>query len=206
MERASSFVDWTVRKSDHGAFSEGGRLDALSPGRTLRASEGDELERETPVIRSQSKHGTGIGLVVAALVVAALSGCSARTSGQDGSPVGASTSEMAVQEFLYGANADQYPQMSNVFGTEKGPAVDRFGVTDVEQRMIFLASILKHETFTMRQANLAQLGPDRVRWEVSLTGTRKGNVVVPMVTVPDGDGRWYVERLNLDALTASPVP
>jgi len=168
--------------------------------------EKDEPERETLVIRSHTKHGTVTRLVVATLAAASLSGCSARTSGQDGSPAGASTSEMAVQEFLYGANADEYPRMLNVFGTEKGPAVDRFGVTDVEQRMIFLASILKHETFTMRQANLAQLGPDRVRWDVSLTGTRKGDVVVPMVTVPDGDGRWYVEWLNLDALTASPVP
>lgn len=158
------------------------------------------------MIRAQTAHGTVSRLAVAAVVIASLSGCSARTSGQNGSPVGASTSEMAVQEFLYGANADQYTRMSNVFGTEKGPAVDRFGVTDVEQRMIFLASILKHETFTMRQANLAQLGPDRVRWDVSLTGTRKGDVVVPMVTVPDGDGRWFVEWLNLDALTASPVP
>jgi hypothetical protein len=113
---------------------------------------------------------------------------------------------MAVQEFLYGANADDYTRMSDVFGTEKGPAVERFGVTDVEQRMIFLASILKHQSYTLRQANLAQLGPDRIRWDVSLTGTRKGGVVVPIVTVPDGTGRWYVEWLNLDALTASPVP
>jgi hypothetical protein len=113
---------------------------------------------------------------------------------------------MAVRGFLDGANADDYSQMSALFGTEKGPAVDRFGVTDVEQRMIFLASILKHDSYELRQANLAQLGPDRIRWDASMTGTRKGHVVVPIVTVPDRTGRWYVERLNLDALTASQVP
>jgi len=113
---------------------------------------------------------------------------------------------MAVRGFLDGANADDYSRMSDLFGTEDGPAVDRFGVTDVEQRMIFLAGILKHESYELQQANLAQLGPDRIRWDARMTGTRKGEVVVPIITVPDGAGRWYVERLNLDALTASPVP
>ncbi len=46
------------------------------------------------------------------------------------------------------------------------------------------------------------LGPDRVRYEVRMSGTRKGSVVVPVIAVPDRSGRWYVERLNLDALTA----
>ncbi len=96
--------------------------------------------------------------------------------------------------------------MSNLFGTDKGPAVERLGVTDVEQRMIFLSSILKHSSYELRQANLAQLGPDRIRWEARMAGTRKGDVVVPIISVPDGDGRWYVERLNLDALTASTMP
>jgi hypothetical protein len=113
---------------------------------------------------------------------------------------------MAIRGFLDGANANDYSRMSALFGTDQGPAVERFGVTDVEQRMIFLASILKHDSYELQQANLAQLGPDRVRWEARMTGTRKGQVVVPIVTVPDRAGRWYVEILNLDALTASMVP
>lgn len=148
----------------------------------------------------------GLAVLAAAMVVATVSGCSTRTSTQGSADHGASTSEMAVRGFLDGANADDYQQMSDLFGTDKGPAVDQFGVTDIEQRMIFLASLLKHESYELQQANLAQLGPNRIRWEVRMTGTRKGSVVVPMVTVPDRAGRWYVEILNLDALTASIVP
>ncbi len=148
----------------------------------------------------------GVAVLAAAMVVATVSGCSTRTSTQGGADHGASTSEMAVRGFLDGANADNYQQMSDLFGTDKGPAVDQFGVTDIEQRMIFLAGILKHESYDLQQANLAQLGPDRIRWEARMTGTRKGSVVVPVVTVPDRAGRWYVEILNLDALTASIVP
>ena len=114
--------------------------------------------------------------------------------------------EMAVRGFLDGANAEDYTRMSDLFGTDKGPAIERFGVTDIEQRMIFLSRILKHSSYELNQSNLAQLGPDRIRWEAHMAGTRKGQVVVPIITVPDGGGRWYVERLNLDALTTSTLP
>ncbi len=51
---------------------------------------------------------------------------------------GAATSEMAVRGFLDGANTDDYGRMADLFGTADGPAVARFGETDIEQRMIFL--------------------------------------------------------------------
>lgn len=155
--------------------------------------------------RGQAGRGRWIGRAALILAVAAAAGCATKGTGAAAS-TGASTSELAVRGFLDGANVDDYGRMSALFGTDKGPAVDRFGVTDVEQRMIFLASILKHESYDLQQANLAQLGPDRIRWEARMRGTRKGAVVVPVITVPDGAGRWYVERLNLDALTASAAP
>lgn len=119
---------------------------------------------------------------------------------------GAATSEIAVHSFLDAANAEDYRHMGLLFGTREGPAVDRFGVTDVEQRMIFLSKLLKHESYRVRQANLAQLGPDRVRFVVEMTGTRKGAVSVPIVTVPTSEGRWFVEQLDVSALSASTVP
>jgi hypothetical protein len=143
---------------------------------------------------------------VAVLAAGALSACSTNSAGGDGAAYGAPTSELAVRGFLDGANVGDYTGMSNLFGTDKGPAIDWLGVTDVEQRMIFLSSILKHSSYELNQANLAQLGPDRIRWEARMAGTRKGQVVVPIITVPAGDGRWYVERLNLDALSASSIP
>ena len=152
-------------------------------------------------LRVRQRRTTGLGMI--ALLAAISGGCSAKSTSPSGSSYGASSSEMAVRSFLDGANADDYGRMSDVFGTDAGPAIERFGVTDIEQRMIFLAGLLKHSSYSLEQANLAQLGPDRVRWEARMSGTRKGSVVVPIITVPDGAGRWYVERLNLDALSAS---
>ena len=136
---------------------------------------------------------------------AGLSSCASSSSGGSGgvgAAAGAATSEMAVRGFLDAANVEDYSRMMNLFGTENGLAVDEFGVQDVEARMIFLSQLLKHESYTLSQVNLAMLGPDRVRYEVQMSGTRKGSVVVPVIAVPDGSGRWYVERLNVDALTA----
>ena len=158
------------------------------------------------MIQWTARTRTRAGLAAAALLAAALVGCSAKSAGPSGVPYGASTSELAVRGFLDGANAEDYTRMLNLFGTEKGPAVKDFGVTNVEQRMIFLSGVLKHQGYELEQANLAQLGPDRIRWVARMTGTRKGSVSVPVITVPDRSGRWFVERLNLDALTASAAP
>lgn len=143
--------------------------------------------------------GRWIGFGMALLTAGCASGSAAARSGEYGS----ATSEMAVRGFLDGAAVKDYSRMMRLFGTADGPAVDRHGVTDVEQRMIVLAGLLQHESYDLRESNLAQLGPDRVRWEVTLAGTRRGTVVVPVITVPDRSGRWYIEVLNLDALTAS---
>ncbi len=144
-------------------------------------------------------------LVLLLFGVSGLASCASSGSGGSGgarAAAGAATSEMAVRAFLDAANAEDYDRMMNLFGTADGLAVDEFGVQDVEARMIFLSELLKHDSYTLSQVNLAMLGPDRVRYEVQMSGTRKGSVVVPVIAIPDGSGRWFVERLNVDALTA----
>jgi len=115
---------------------------------------------------------------------------------------GADTSEAAIRAFLDAAAADDYPRMWAVFGTAEGPAVEEFGIVETESRMIVLAQLLRNSGYEMRVVNLASYGPDRVRYEVRLDGTRKGSVVVPVLTVPDGQERWFVEQLDMGPLTS----
>lgn len=114
---------------------------------------------------------------------------------------GADTSESAVSRFLDAAAAENYSGMWAVFGTSQGAAIERFGVAETESRMVVLSRLLRHRSYEMRVSNLAGLGPNRVRYEVRMNGTRKGDVMVPVVTVPDADGRWYVEQLEADRLS-----
>ena len=120
------------------------------------------------------------------------------------SPVGgygAASPENAVVQFLDAAQNENYEGMWNVFGTADGPAIERFGVQEIEARMVVLSRLLKHRDYELRVANLAGLGPNRTRYEVRMEGTRKGNVMVPFVTAHDGRGRWYVEQLEADRLS-----
>lgn len=119
---------------------------------------------------------------------------------------GAESSDAAIRRFLDAADAENYAGMWAVFGTEEGAAIDRFGVAETEARMIVLSRLLKHDDYELRQANFAGLGSRRSRYEVTMRGTRKGTVVVPFVTVPDGRGRWYVEQLEADRLSSSAGP
>lgn len=114
---------------------------------------------------------------------------------------GAESAESAITRFLDAAQAENYQGMWTVFGTAQGPAIERFGVQETESRMIVLARLLKHDGYELRLANLAGLGPGRSRYEVRMTGTRKGSVMVPFVTAHDERGRWYVEQLQADRLS-----
>lgn len=145
---------------------------------------------------------------LAVLVAAGLAGGCGSSGGEPAvrasAPVGgygAVTAEAAVIQFLDGAQVEDYAAMWSVFGTSDGSAVESFGVAEVEARMVVLSRLLKHDDYELRLANLVGLGPNRARYEVAMQGTRKGNVMVPFVTVHDGQGRWYVERLQADRLS-----
>lgn len=138
-------------------------------------------------------------------------GSSSRRSGTPGLPAdrqayGADTSEAAVRTFLDAAAADDYPSMWAVFGTEDGAAIERFGVRDIEARMIVLSQLLRNNGYEMRVENLASYGPDRVRYIVQLRGTRNGDVALPVLTVPDGSNRWFVEQFDMNRITTGSTP
>lgn len=142
-------------------------------------------------------------LVLALCVSACGSGGGSQGAGVS-SPVGgygADSPESAIVRFLDAAQAEDYAGMWAVFGTAEGPAIERFGVQEIEARMVVLSRLLKHRDYELRVANLAGLGPKRTRYEVRMVGTRKGDVMVPFVTTHDARGRWYVEQLQADRLS-----
>lgn len=151
-------------------------------------------------------------LALVALTAVSLAACgSGRSSGgtragavevsEPAGGYGAESAESAITRFLDAAQAENYQGMWAVFGTAEGPAIERFGVQETESRMIILARLLKHDGYDLRLANLAGLGARRNRYEVRMTGTRKGSVMVPFVTAQDDRGRWYVEQLQADRLS-----
>ena len=141
--------------------------------------------------------------VLAAGLVPLLSGCASSTGGLSGDPAdyGGPTAEVTVTRFLEAAGREDYQAMSRQFGTREGPAERRLGIAEVEQRMMVLGGLLAHEGFGLERRDLARIGPGRARFVATLRGTQDGTVQVPVVAVQAADGRWFVERLVMDALT-----
>jgi hypothetical protein len=122
------------------------------------------------------------------------------------SQYGSLTPEQAVHAFLDAAQSKDYERMGQQFGTHEGPAELTLGVKDVEQRMVVLAAFLEHSGYEVKAAQQALLQPDEHRLNVTLTGTSRGTVTLPFITVSTKDGRWFVEKIDLSALTRQGQP
>lgn len=152
-------------------------------------------------MRSRARAATALA-AAATLAAAACGGGGSRGQlTQSPSEYGAPTAEQAVRSFLDAAGQEEYPVMGRLFGTRRGPAEARLGVTNVEQRMIVLAGLLQHDGYSVRPATLTEPEPNTRRFNVTMTGTRQGEVTVPVFAVRSENGRWFVERLDTAPLT-----
>lgn len=130
-----------------------------------------------------------------------LMGCAPRLVTPPGGS-GAPAPGGAVERFLQLAAAREYLQMGWLFGTAEGPVLHRDPAPEVEQRMYALATVLDNEGYSVGRGVAV---PGRVgaaqRFDVVV---RQGGaeVVVPVVTVRGGAGRWLVEQVDVQAITA----
>lgn len=155
------------------------------------------------MMRANFREGAGVraGLMVVAVAGFALAGCASRGSagaGYGADLYGAESAEVAIGRFLDAARLGDYPAMARLFGTDEGPAERRWGRAETEQRMFVLASLLAPRAWKLRPNPVAGAG-GASRWMVDLTGTRNGDVSVPVVIVSDGN-RWFVERIATEGL------
>ncbi len=143
----------------------------------------------------------GIALPVLALV---FSGCA--SSGGEvpvDSTYGAASAEDAVRRFLDAARQQEYSRMRKLFGTRDGPAERKWGVQDVEQRMVVLSGMLIHQSYSLRPLELGYIGENQRTFVARITGTRYGTVTLPITTIQAKSGRWFVEQLGVDSLTGA---
>jgi hypothetical protein len=148
--------------------------------------------------------GTLSRAALAAAVAALLAGCASSGGGElAGDPAGYGSPDprMAIERFLQGAAEKDYQMMGQQFGTAAGPAEERLGITEVEQRMMFLSGLLQHRDYELREADLARTGPGRTRFVVTLVRGERDRVDVPVVTAVTDDERWFVETIDTDPLT-----
>lgn len=129
-----------------------------------------------------------------------LTGCGARSSPPAGL-AGAPAPPAAVERFLHLAAERDYAGMGWIFGTAEGPILTRDDQGQVEQRMYALASLLEHDGFVLAEGvPVPGRTGEAIRFQVTLT-RRGGTVQLPFVAVRGPQNRWFVEQLDVQALT-----
>lgn len=167
----------------------------------LRRRLAREVEEVRMAARGGSRRSSVLGVAMA-LVALSAGGCASGTGGGSSTVeggFGALTGESAVGQFLDAIQRKDYRLMSRLFGTATGPAEDRFGRVEVEQRMFVLAGLLQHRSYGLRALPVAE-AEGKLRYVADMVGTRYGNVSVPFIAV-SSRGRWFVEQVVTDVLT-----
>ena len=135
------------------------------------------------------------------LVLAAA--CSSRGGS---SPTPASQSPgpaLVVERFLAAANANELETMTQLFGTSDRTIVELEGRTRAEERMYVLASLLRHNDWTIRgQRTVPGRITDATELVVELQKPERA-VTVPILVVRRERGGWIIERIDVEELTRS---
>lgn len=143
-----------------------------------------------------------IRLPLALLVALALAGCAGRLPAPEGSP-GGPLAAAAAERFLQLAGERDYVQMGWVFGTADGPVIRQWPLPEVEKRMYAMASVLQHDSFVIGRESPV---PGRIGQAVSFSAeilNRGRSFVVPITVVRGPGGRWFVEQVDLQAVTGN---
>jgi len=116
---------------------------------------------------------------------------------------GADTPTAAVDRFMRLATDHGYLEMGWVFGTERGPVAQRDPAANVERRMAMIASVIANQSYQVGQPRPIPGRVGRaVQVDVHLRTATGGFYLVPFTTVSTRRGRWYIEHVALEAVTA----
>jgi hypothetical protein len=132
---------------------------------------------------------------------------------------------LTVERFLQAANTGDLEAMARIFGTDRGALAERTGGglscafrrlgswirlsnrcvswQEIEVRMHTIAVILAHDDFRVRsESNVPGRRSPTTRIGVDLEQAGLTVPDVPFVVVRAGDGRWLVEEIGLERITA----
>ncbi|HWV57372.1 MAG TPA: hypothetical protein VNZ57_07960 [Longimicrobiales bacterium] len=149
------------------------------------------------------------GAVVAFIALSGLvlaAGCVTRTVPVTPPPAATASAvqpTLIVEQFLRAANANDLEGMGRLFGTSDGSTFRLDPRSIVEQRMFALASVLRHQDFSIERAAPVP-GRSQEAVQVFVRLLMNGQwIPVPFTVVTGRDG-WVVEQFDIEAITNRP--
>ena len=144
--------------------------------------------------------------VVVLMVVVASAACGGGGRATGGpAPAGVSAAmapAAAVEQFMGFAAQQRYTEMGYVFGTARGPLAQQQSPDRVIRRMQAIASVLRHETYSMTGV-VPVPGREDARQVTVQLRQGQNTVNVPFTVVQGPGGRWLVEMVDLEAAMTS---
>ncbi len=141
-----------------------------------------------------------LALPALALLLAA---CTTRTERIAATPADAGVAPvLTVERFLRAVNARDYETMARLFGNKEGPVRNRDPKPEVERRMFALASVLRHDDYTVEDEMPA---PGRIGEAVDIIvrlHMGEQRVPVPFTVVRSRQSGWLVENIDILRITA----
>lgn len=143
-------------------------------------------------------------IVLPVFLLVSLAACAAGTA-VPSAGAGAPTAPGAVERFLQLAGERDYVEMGWVFGTESGgPIVRQWPRPEVERRMYAIASVLSHDSYVIGEGSPVPGRIGRAERFVVVIHSGQNVTDVPIIAVLGPGGRWFVEQVDLEAITNLP--
>lgn len=157
--------------------------------------------RNLPFLNAPVTRSPLLRLLPLVLLVAAA--CGGNRPPPDGVP-GGPAPDAVVDKFMKLVESKEYDQMGWLFGNHGGSVYAIDEPNDVERRMYALATVLRHRSYTIgNQAQVPGRSGAAVRMNVRLVNERS-TFDVPFIVVRGPEGRWFVEQVDVEAVTNAP--
>lgn len=133
-------------------------------------------------------------MLLVGLMLVGIGGCRRATGGME---AGTLTSQLAVQQFIDAAKAQDLQALSAVWGNAEGPVRDRVDRRQLEQRLLLMVCHLRHDESRIGPAEPGEGGRVQYRVELkqgALTATPWFKTIKSTQS-----GRWFVEDFEFAA-------
>jgi hypothetical protein len=133
-------------------------------------------------------------MLLVGLMLVGIGGCRRAAGSME---AGTLTSQLAVQQFVDAAKAQDLQALSAVWGNAEGPVRDRADRRQLEQRLLLMVCHLRHDESRIGPPEPGEGG--RVQYRVELTqGTLKASPWFKTIKSTQS-GRWFVEDFEFAA-------
>lgn len=139
------------------------------------------------------------------MAVVFLAACGGASRPEPRNPMPANSevaTQLVIEQFLRAANSNDLDTMARLFGTVDGSILNRDPRQLVDEQMFALASILRHDSFTIQRFEIVPGRRDEAMRAIVNMKIGQRNIDVPYTLVWSNGGSWLIEQIEIQRITS----